>query len=135
MRFLFDTNICIYLIKKANPILNKRVLQFDANDLCISSITVAELEVGIYKSIYQERSREALDTFLIPFDVLSFDQEAANIYGRVRADLEKKGTPIDNMDLLIAAHALSLDLTLVTNNEREFKRIVGLKIENWAKDL
>jgi len=133
MRFLLDTNICIYLMKNTNPSLTQQLARCKSSDFCISSITVAELEFGISKSLHQDRNREALDQFLIPFDILDFNQSAAALYGKIRAQLHKKGTLIGNMDLLIAAHALSLNLTVLTNNEREFERIDALKIENWTR--
>ncbi len=133
MRFLLDTNICIYIIKKKPKQVIDMFLTLPIGSVGISSITLAELQYGIAKSINVEKNREALEKFLTPFEVLDFDQNAANCYGDIRAELERKGTPIGSLDMLIAAHARSLDVILVTNNEKEFVRIVDLKIENWVK--
>ena len=92
---------------------------------------MAELEYGVSKSRDVKRNRLALEQFITPLEIANFDQEAAVFYGRIRAVLEQKGQPIGSMDLLIAAHARSLDVRLVTNNESEFRRVPGLKIENW----
>ncbi|MBA9077985.1 tRNA(fMet)-specific endonuclease VapC [Rufibacter quisquiliarum] len=99
----------------------------------ISAITLAELEFGIRKSSNPDRNLEALNQFLVPLDIKDFHYNATVEYGKIRANLEKAGTPIGPLDTLIAAHALSLNATLVTNNEKEFNRVTGLKIENWAK--
>lgn len=133
MRFLLDTNICIYIIKKKPKQVIDMFLTLPIGSVGISSITLAELQYGIAKSINVEKNREALEKFLTPFEVLDFDQNAANCYGDIRAELERRGTPIGSLDMLIAAHARSLDVILVTNNEKEFVRIVDLKIENWVK--
>ena len=93
---------------------------------------VSELQYGVAKSSQSERNRQLLDAFLRPFQIVPYDAAAAEAYGFIRADLEKKGQPIGREDLLIAAHALSADLTLVTNNEAEFKRVPNLRVENWA---
>ena len=97
-----------------------------------SSITVAELDYGVSKSRHATKNRAALSQFLSPLEVASFDRDAAAGYGRLRATLEQKGTPIGSMDLLIAAHALSLAVHLITNNAREFQRVPGLRFENWV---
>jgi tRNA(fMet)-specific endonuclease VapC len=133
MRFLLDTNICIYIIKKKPRQVIDIFLTLPIGSVGISSITLAELQYGIAKSNNVEKNREALEKFLTPFEVFDFDQSAANCYGDIRAELEKMGTPIGSLDMLIAAHARSLDIILVTNNEKEFVRIMDLKIENWAK--
>jgi tRNA(fMet)-specific endonuclease VapC len=132
MKVMLDTNICIYLIKQQPPSVLERFLSHPVGDIGISSITVAELEYGASKSRHAAKNRIALDEFVSPLDVTSFDCEAAAVYGRIRAALEAKGTPIGAMDLLIAAHALSLGVRLVTNNAREFRRVPGLKVENWV---
>lgn len=129
MKYLLDTNICIYLIKQ-RPELIARFARHPLSDVAVSSITVAELEYGIAKS-RSAKNRRTLDRWLDLMQQPAFDSAAGNAYGRVRADLELKGTPIGPLDTLIAAHALSLDLTLVTNNVREFQRIPALRIENW----
>ncbi len=98
----------------------------------VSSITVAELEYGVKKSLQLQKSQSTLDKFLTALTIVDFDRYAAVQYGTLRVELESKGTPIGSLDMLIAAHAKSLKLTLVTNNEREFVRINGLKVENWV---
>jgi tRNA(fMet)-specific endonuclease VapC len=132
MRALLDTNICIYLIKKKPPAVLKKFKTFQINDLGISSITLAELEFGVYNSSYPDQNQEALNQFLIPLEIALFDDRAAIEYGRIRAYLQRRGLPIGSMDLLIAAQAKSLAVPLVTNNLREFKRIPGLLLENWV---
>ncbi|MCC6142062.1 MAG: type II toxin-antitoxin system VapC family toxin [Nitrospira sp.] len=132
MKLMLDTNICIYLIKQQPPSVLERFLSHPVGDIGISSITVAELDYGASKSRQASKNRAALEQFIAPLDVASFDREAASAYGKLRAVLEQKGTPIGNMDLLIAAHALSLGVRLITNNGREFKRVPGLKVENWV---
>lgn len=131
MKFLLDTKICIYIIKqKPVEVLNK-FKAYDVGDIAISSVTVAELEFGVQKSQFPEKNRQALAQFLIPLSVVAFDRPAAIVYGKVRFDLEKQGTPIGSLDTLIAAHALSLQITLVTNNVKKFNRVPNLKLENW----
>lgn len=108
-------------------------MKHDPDDMCISSITYGELMHGVEKSQSVERNRVAITLFLSSIEILPFDAEAAEEYRRVRADLERKGTPIGPMDMLIAGHAKSEGLTLVTNNTREFFRVNGLEVEDWAK--
>jgi len=129
-RYMLDTNIVIYVIKR-RPI---EVLErFNANvgRMVISSITLAELVHGAEKSAFPERNLRTVEDFISRLDVLSYDQRAAFHYGSIRADLEKKGAPIGLNDLHIAAHARSEALTLITNNLREFSRVNGLISENW----
>jgi tRNA(fMet)-specific endonuclease VapC len=133
MQYLLDTNICIYLIKQKPPKVLERFSNLALSDIGISSITVAELEYGVYKSQQQEKNRSALMQFLIPLEIVEFDQAAATVYGEIRSDLESRGLVIGAMDMLIAAHALSLSVTLVSNNVREFSRIDNLSLENWAE--
>jgi tRNA(fMet)-specific endonuclease VapC len=123
---------CIYLIKQYPPSVLERFLSHPVGDIGISSITVAELDYGVSKSRHAVKNRLALAQFLSPLEVASFDRDAAAAYGRLGATLEQKGTPIGSMDLLIAAHALSLAVRLVTNNAREFRRVHGLRVENWV---
>lgn len=132
MRYLLDTNICIYLIKQHPIHVLKRLKALAVGDVAVSSITLAELEYGVAKSSRPTQNREALLAFITPLEVCFFDDHAALHYGAIRAELERKGTLIGPMDMLIAAHARSLSLTLVTNNTREFKRVPELKLENWA---
>lgn len=133
MSFLLDTNICIYIIKKKPQSVIDKLNRLEFNQISISSITVAELEYGVCKSSMPDRNRTSLNEFLIPFAIVNFDSTASVMYGIIRSELERKGIPIGSLDMLIAAQAMSLDVTLVTNNEKEFSRIDGLKIENWAR--
>lgn len=132
MKVLLDTNICIYIIKQQPPAVLERFAGFAVGDVGISVVTLAELEYGVSKSRDVKRNRHALEQFIEPLEVVRFDRDAAVIYGTIRVALEQKGQPIGSMDLLIAAHARSLDVCLVTNNESEFKRVPGLRIENWV---
>ncbi len=130
--YMLDTNICVYLIRN-NPLRVRRHFeQLHPGDVFISSIVLAELMFGISKSLHQQENTRALEMFLLPLEVAPFDVSAAGAYGDIRSDLEKQGSIIGANDLLIAAHAISLDMTLVTNNEREFSRVPGLRVENWA---
>ena len=132
MRFMLDTNIIAYAKNGRPETVLKRLMQYSPEDYCISSITLAELEFGVYNSARPEQNQLALMTFLARIEVIPFDADAAREYGMIRADLTKKGNLIGANDLLIAAHARALDLTLVTNNTREFERVDGLKLENWV---
>lgn len=132
MKLMLDTNICIYIIKKQPPTVLNRFPEYQIGDIGISSITLSELRYGVAKSQYKEKNSRALDEFIIPLEVVSFDEGAALAYGDVRATLENAGTPIGSMDCLIAAHALWLGVTLVTNNTREFSRVTGLHIVDWT---
>jgi len=129
---MLDTNICIYLIKKRPAEVIEKIKQMDPADMVVSTITVSELQYGAARSADPEKNRNALEKFLAAFEVLPFDTGAALHYGEIRAGLEKEGTPIGAMDLLIAAHVRSLGLVLVTNNTREFERVPGLRLENWV---
>jgi tRNA(fMet)-specific endonuclease VapC len=133
MEYLLDTNICIYIIKKKPIGVFEKFKSLSIGSIGISSITLAELQYGIMKSSYPEKNQEALDKFITPLEIIDFDYNATIEYGKIRADLERKGISIGPLDTLIAAHAKSLDLILVTNNEKEFERILGLKVENWTK--
>lgn len=132
--WMLDTHICIYLIKKKPERVIRRLRELDIHAVAVSSITVAELQYGVAKSARAEQNGLALAALLAPLRVEAFDDDAAAVYGVVRADLERAGTPIGSMDLLIAAHALALGSTIVTHNVREFGRVVGLKVENWAEE-
>lgn len=133
MRYMLDTNICIYVIKHKPEKLFQKLQEVDPSDVCISSVTYAELVHGVEKSAAVDKNRVALSILLANIEILDFDVNAAEGYGKIRADLEKNGTPIGPLDMMIAGHARSLDYTLVTNNVKEFKRVSGLKIENWAE--
>ena len=132
MRVMLDTNICIYLIKQRPQSLLDRFRIFPVGDIGISVITLAELHYHASKSSRPKQNREALGQFLSPLEVAAFDRLATVAYGTIRAALEKKGRPIGAIDLLIAAHALSLGVRLVTNDEREFRHVPGLRVENWV---
>lgn len=132
MEYLLDTNICIYIIKKKPAEVFEKFKNLTIGDVGISSITLAELQYGIEKSSNSEKNRDALEKFLTPIEIIDYGYEATVEYGKIRAELEKKGVPIGPLDMLIASHAKSLDVILVTNNVREFERIAGLRIENWT---
>jgi tRNA(fMet)-specific endonuclease VapC len=132
MNFLLDTDICIYLINKRPPSVISRFKEYRPGDIGISVVTVSELEYGVAKSVRQKENLHRLEAFLAPFELLAYTAKAVRAYGTLRAELEKRGQVIGPLDMLIAAQALTKELTLVTNNEREFSRIPGLRIENWA---
>jgi len=131
MRFMLDTDSCIALIKRKPGSILRRITSLSPGEAGISAITLAELRYGVAKSTQSEKNRMALDEFLLPLEVVDFDEPAAASYGSVRAALEKAGTPIGPLDTQIGAHALSLGATLVTHNAREFRRIPGLAVEDW----
>ena len=133
MKYLIDTNICIYIMNKRPPAVIKKFKRFELGEIGISTITVSELQYGVSKSNHRKKNADRLEEFLAPLEMLTYDQMAARVYGDIRFQLENLGQPIGPLDLLIAAHAISRDLVLITNNEREFKRIKRLKVENWAK--
>jgi tRNA(fMet)-specific endonuclease VapC len=132
MLFMLDTNICIYAIKEKPQKVIDRVRALRMSDLGISSVVLSELEYGAEKSSNPVQNRVALMQFLAGIDIAGYDAAAARHYGEIRTYLESNGQVIGAMDMLIAAHARSLGVTLVTNNEKEFGRVPGLKIENWA---
>ena len=128
---MLDTNICIALIRQKSPQLIKQLTAFMPGDVGVSSITIAELAHGAQKSNQAMKNMAALEQFLLPLEIADFDQQASIVYGPIRAYLERDGNLIGSMDMLIGAHALSLGVTLVTNNIREFNRIPQLMIEDW----
>lgn len=131
MKVMLDTNICIALIRRKPPQVLKRFAAYKVGDIGISWVTLAELEFGVAKSRHREENQAALDEFVLPLEIASLDREVARVYGQVRATLEKKGTPIGALDMMIGAHALALGATLATNNTREFARISGLTVVDW----
>lgn len=133
MKYLLDTNICIYLIRKKTEPLIRRFANHKIGDIGISTITISELQYGVQRSSKPIQNQEALDRFLVPLTILDYDSEASAAYGRIRATLEAAGRPIGSLDTLIAAHALSQNLVLVTNNVREFSRVEGLSLEDWSQ--
>lgn len=134
MRYMLDTNICIYAIKRKPQSVLQHILAHSPADICISSITYAELCHGVEKSMAREKNELALLLFLSAIEIMPFDEQAAAEYGKIRAALERRGTPIGGMDMLIAAHARIQGMTIVTNNAREFARVDDLQIENWAEE-
>jgi len=133
IKYLIDTNICIYIMNKRPIGIIHKFKQFDVGDIGVSTITVSELEYGVAKSKNRRLNEQRVEEFLSPLEILPYDEIAASIYGDIRLQLEKSGEPIGPLDLLIAAQALSRELVLITNNEKEFKRVHNLKVENWAK--
>lgn len=133
MSYMLDTNICIYAMKNKPEQVLHRLKDHLHGGLYISSITLAELQHGVEKSAHPEKNAAALLRFISIMEVLPFDDLAAVEYGKICANLQRKETPIGTMDMLIAAHAITEDMILVTNNVREFERVEGIMIENWAE--
>ncbi len=133
MKYMLDTNTCIYIIKRKPVEVIDRFRQLQISQVSISSITLSELEYGVMKSSKPEQNHLALAQFLAPMEILPYGDEAAQHYGKLRVYLEKHGTPIGSLDMLIAAHALSTDCVLITNNVKEFERVPNLRINNWVK--
>jgi tRNA(fMet)-specific endonuclease VapC len=131
VKILLDTDICIYAINRKRPEILSRVRDYRIGEVGISSITYAELRFGVENSARVEENLDRLERFLLPLEIVPFDAEAGRHYGRIRSELKRLGCPIGSNDLLIAAHALALDATLVSNNVREFSRIDGLRVEQW----
>ena len=133
MRYMLDTNTCIYIIKRKPVEVIDRFRQLQISQVSISSITLSELEYGVIKSSKPEQNHLALAQFLAPIEILPYGDATAEHYGKLRVYLEKHGTPIGSLDMLIAAHALSTGCILITNNLKEFERVPNLKINNWVK--
>lgn len=133
MTYMLDTNICIYAMKKKPERVLKRLKEELNGGICISSITLAELEYGMRHSSDPARNEQALLRFLVPLSILPFGAAAASEYGEIRAYLQSQGSPIGPLDMLIAGHAKAENLILVTNNVREFEQVPNLEIENWAE--
>lgn len=129
---LLDTNICVGIIRQRTPDVLARLQKMTPGTVGVSIVTVGELQFGAAKSLRPQVNRSALEQFLLPLEILEFGSAAALHYGEVRAKLEKAGTPIGPLDTLIAAHAKSLNVTLVSNNLTEFRRVAGLKVEDWT---
>ncbi len=132
MKYMLDTNVCIHIMKNKPLSVMERFRQHESSDVCISAITYAELCHGIDKSRNREQNRLALSVFLAGIQIIPFDARAAIQFGSLCTRLELAGTPIGVMDTLIASHALSLGLTVVTNNTRDFSRVPGLPVEDWV---
>jgi tRNA(fMet)-specific endonuclease VapC len=133
MRYLLDTNICSYILKNRPVSVKHKFDEVGAEHLCISSVVLAELYYGAARHPKSVIIRKEIDDFVSRLLVVAWDEQAANHYGAIRAALEKAGTPVGAMDMLIAAHARSMGATLVTNNQREFERIAGLAVQNWVE--
>jgi tRNA(fMet)-specific endonuclease VapC len=131
-RYMLDTDTCSYIMKRSHDAVLKRLTKVPVSDVCISVITKSELLFGVEVSPKRRQDEAALDAFLRHVEVLDFPDKAASHYAKIRADLKSRGAMIGANDLLIAAHARSLGLTLVTNNAREFRRVRNLSIENWT---
>ena len=131
MKFLLDTDTCIYALKQ-NPTVLKHLLAQSREDIAVSVITEAELRTGAAKSTSAAKTLRLVENFLRPLGIVEFTSNDAASYAQVRAKLERAGTPIGPLDTLIAAQAVARKLVLVSNNEREFSRVAGLRIENWA---
>jgi len=134
MKLMLDTNICIAIIKQKPKGIDQRFSQYQIGDICISSVTLAELSYGVAKSQFAKKNQAALEEFILPLIVADFDEPATQYYGVLRATLEKKGIPIGPLDTMIAAHALSLNVTLVTNNTKEFSRVKELNLLDWISN-
>ena len=132
MKFMHDTNICNYIITRKPPNVMKRFKQTKIAQIAVSAITLSELSYGVSKSSKPEQNQIALAQFIAPLEILPYGDDAAQYYGNLRTDLEKQGATIGSFDVLLAAHALPIDGTLVTNNVEEFIRIPNLKVENWV---
>ena len=132
MKYMLDTNICIFIIKHKPENVIRKFMEHDPDDICISAITYAELAHGAEKSQAKDKNRIALTLFLSEIQIVPFDDLAAQVYGVVRAELQKKGTSIGPLDTLIAAHAKALNLTLVTYNTKEFAGVDGLALDDWG---
>ena len=133
MKVMLDTNICIYMIKQNPPEVVEKFEQYSVSDIGLSSITVAELQYGVQKSKFQEQNQTALQQFLAPLVVANFDEAAALTYGKIRAELEARGRLLGALDMLIAAHALHLEVELITNDIKGFSSIPALRVNNWVE--
>ena len=134
MHFLLDTNICIYIAKANPPAVRARFARYAAHELAMSVITLGELRFGAEKSQARERALATLAHLVATTPVAPLDEEVARHYGQIRCELQKRGLPIGNNDLWIAAHARAKGWILVTRNTREFERVEGLQLENWADE-
>ncbi len=133
MKYLLDTNVCVDYLNGRHPAVTRVIQKSAPDDLCVSSVAVAELRYGAEKSVHRQRNHARLDVLLAEIPCVDFDSNAASLYGRVRAALEKRGRLIGPYDLQMAAHALALGLVLISDNTREFRRVRGLKVENWRR--
>jgi tRNA(fMet)-specific endonuclease VapC len=132
MGYMLDTCICSYILKRRPPAVKARFEALDPDALCISAVTLAELYYGAARHPKGETIRKEIDDFVARLTVVSWDETAADHYGAIRASLEKHGSPIGAMDMLIAAHARSIGAVLVTNDLRHFTKVPGIKVEDWS---
>ncbi|MDD5556426.1 MAG: type II toxin-antitoxin system VapC family toxin [bacterium] len=133
MKYMLDTDMCVLLIRERPECVLRRLRRTSVSDLCISAITLSELEYGVSRSSRPKQNTMALAAFLAPLQVAPYDDMAAREYGSLRAFLERRGTPIGSLDMLIAAHARALDCALVTHNEGEFSRVPQLRLRDWSR--
>ena len=133
MKYLIDTNICIYIMNNHPSDVIQAFRNTGTGEIGISTITASELHYGVSKSKHKSKNLQRLEEFFRPFEIIPYDENATKYYGEIRSQLEKEGAIIGPLDLLIAAQALSRKLVLITNNEKEFKRIKSLKVENWVR--
>ena len=131
MKYMLDTNTCVFVLRHKPLCVTERFQQCAVNEVCVSAITVAELRFGADKSLQPEANHDKLSKFLMDVDIIDFDPGAADAYGEIRADLERRGQTIGALDMLLAAHASSEDLIFVTHNTSEFQRVKGLQLEDW----
>lgn len=134
MKYMLDTNTCMHAIKRESDTVIKKFMAHDPEEICISAITYAELMQFVEQSMTVGKSRIAMSLFLFSITILAFDAPAAESYGRIRAELEKAGMLIEPKDVMIAGHARSAGLILVTNHAREYSRVEGLMVEDWAQN-
>ena len=132
MKYLIDTNICIYIMNNRPIDVIKRFKKVNMGEIGVSTVTISELQYGVSKSQHRKKNQTRLNEFIAPLIILPYDSNAAKTYGDIRYNLEKTGQPIGPLDLLIAAHAMSHGLIIVTNNDKEFSRIKDLRVENWV---
>ena len=130
--YLLDTNICIFAMKNTYPALSQKLFRIPPSEIFVSSVTVGELEYGCFKSKWGERTKNIMNLFLAAYTILPFDRDDAAVFGRIRADLAKTGSPIGPYDLQIAAQGVSKGLTVVTHNTGEFSRVSGIALEDWV---
>jgi len=129
---LLDTNTCIYFLNRASEKVVQQFKELSPSQIKLPSITVAELYYGAEKSKFKAKNREKVKRFVSTFEIVSFDEKACTAYAKIRHSLERSGTPVGPMDLLIASIGLAYNFTVVTNNIKEFKRVKGLKLQNWV---
>jgi tRNA(fMet)-specific endonuclease VapC len=133
IKFMLDTDICSYIMREKPIQVLERFDLYEMEQFCISVVSYAEFIYGIQKSSHPEKHKQLVENFILHVDIIPWNRSAAEQYGQIRKELENRGQAVGNMDMMIAAHARSLGMTLVTNNERHFSRIAGLTIENWTK--